>query len=371
MSESSAPIVVHATSVHPVGDHRIHGRQCASLAAAGFDVRLVVLGPVPDSSAPGVTVVSAGERLPRLRRMTVGALKMLRTIRAQRPAIVHLHDPELMVLIPLLRLLRIQVVVDLHEDPTLQLLDKQFPLGIGRLGLLGYRAVLAASRPLVSLFVVAWPHPRPPDDPSKVIEIHNYPGRDEFALPNPRPYEDRDPIAVSVGSNNLNRCIMEMIDAAGRLGSDGVIEVVGSITPPNLLDDHRPSVEASGVRLSGRLDHDGVAAALDRARVGLCLLYPTRQYRLAEPTKLFEYLSVGLPVVGVDMGPTAEVVRKHDCGILVDPKDPAAIADAVRKILGDPELAAGYRRRAREAGVHYTWEAQADKLVSAYHRLLA
>ena len=146
--------------------------------------------------------------------------------------------------------------------------------------------------------------------------------------------------------------------------------IVGSLTPLSLADRYRTEISTSGAKLPGRLDHNGVAEVLQQARVGLCLLYSTRQYQLAEPTKLFEYLSMGLPIVGADMGPTAQIVRRHECGILVDAQDPKAIANAIKTILLDQDLATTYRRRALEAAPHYTWEAQAERLVCAYKRLL-
>ncbi|MEM9650549.1 MAG: glycosyltransferase [Actinomycetota bacterium] len=363
-------VVAHVTSVHQAGDNRIHWRQCASLAEAGFDVRLIVLGPPPRESAPGVTVVSAGKPMGRLPRMFLGALRVFRTTRAQRPKVAHLHDPELMILVPFLRLAGIRVVVDLHEDPSLDIQDKALPGPVRVLGLLWYRLLLLLSRPFAGLFVVAWPHPRDPAPADRIIEVRNYPSSGEFDRDRPVPYDQRGPVAVSVGTNGRDRCYAEMIEAAGLLGERGTINIVGHTNPADLADRMAPQIEASGVRLTPRQNHDGVAAVLGEARVGLCLLYPTKQYVLAEPTKLFEYLSVGLPIVGADMGPTKEVVERHRCGILVDPKDPAAIADAVATILEEPELAATFRSRALEASVNYTWEAQAARLVAAYDRLL-
>jgi glycosyltransferase involved in cell wall biosynthesis len=364
------PVVAHATSVHPADDNRIHRRQCASLAAAGFDVRLVVLGPEPADPSPGVTPVSAGPRQSRLARMTVGAVRMLLAIRAQRPQVVHLHDPELMVLVPLLAAMRYRIVVDLHEDPTLQIQDKDFPPSVKRASIAAYRVVLGACRPFVDRFVVAWPHPKPPGPVDRVVEIHNYPSADEFAAADRVAVEDRERLAVSVGSNGRNRALFEMIEAAERLGDDGVVEVVGAVMPADLLADRAEWVERSGVRLPGRVGHAGVTDALGRARIGLCLLYPTAQYTLAEPTKLFEYLMVGLPIVGADMGPTAEIVQRHQCGLLVDPKDPAAIAEAIRTLLDDEELAVEFGRRSKLASANYTWEAQAERLVAIYQTLV-
>ena len=363
-------VVAHLTSVHPAGDNRIHWRECASLAEAGFDVRLIVLGETGEVSAPGVTVISAGVQRSRLPRMMLGAWDVFRTTLAQRPKIAHLHDPELMILVPFLRLAGIRVVVDLHEDPSLDIRDKMLPAPVRMAGLMWYRLLLMLCRPFAGLYVVAWPHPKAPAPADRIIEVRNYPRQGEFDLADSTAYDEREPLAVSVGSNGRDRCYAEMIEAARLLGDRGEINIVGHTNPPNLADHMAAEITAADVRLTPRQDHDGVARVLDEAKVGLCLLYPTRQYVIAEPTKLFEYLSVGLPIVGADMGPTKEVVTRHECGILVDPKDPAAIAEAVATILRDPDLASTLRERAAAASSEYTWEEQADRLVTAYVRLL-
>ncbi len=371
MTVSDRPVVVHASSVHPALDNRIHWRQCGSLAKAGFDVRHVILGDKPERGAEGVTIVSAGKRQQRLARMTVGAFRVLSSVVKQRAQIVHIHDPELILLVPFFKLFGLKVVVDLHEDPTLQIMHKNVPAGLTRVLLPLMRLGLAASRPFVDLFVTAWTHPRLPDKPDKVIEVHNYPGELEFQSDEAPAYASRDRLAVSIGSNHKERCFIEMTEAARLLKGSVELKIVGPLFPESLKDEYANEIEEAGVNLTGRKEHQDVEKILNSARVGLCLLYPTPQYKLAEPTKLFEYLSVGLPVVGADMGPTAEVLRRHDCGILVDPKDPKAIAEAIQRICDDESLADTFSKNALQAAASYTWERQVEGLVVAYHRILS
>jgi glycosyltransferase involved in cell wall biosynthesis len=58
----------------------------------------------------------------------------------------------------------------------------------------------------------------------------------------------------------------------------------------------------------------------------------------AVPSKLYEAMASGKPVVLVATGEPAEIVREHRAGIVVAPGDVAGLAQAVRTLCGDPEL---------------------------------
>ena len=64
------------------------------------------------------------------------------------------------------------------------------------------------------------------------------------------------------------------------------------------------------------------------------------------PNVLLEAMAMGLPCVGTDVGGVAEVIRHGETGFVVPKKDPAAMAEALGRLLGD----AGLRERAGCAG---------------------
>ena len=73
--------------------------------------------------------------------------------------------------------------------------------------------------------------------------------------------------------------------------------------------------------------------------------------------------AVGRPVLVGDSGGAPEAVRHGETGLLVDPRDPNAIGDAILRMLRDPDAA----RRMGEAGAawmhrDFTWEAIADRV---------
>jgi glycosyltransferase involved in cell wall biosynthesis len=62
---------------------------------------------------------------------------------------------------------------------------------------------------------------------------------------------------------------------------------------------------------------------------------------------LVEAMAAGRPVVASAVGPIPEIVEDGVTGLLVPPGDPAALADAIVRLLRDPDLAAAFGRAGR------------------------
>jgi sucrose-phosphate synthase len=82
---------------------------------------------------------------------------------------------------------------------------------------------------------------------------------------------------------------------------------------------------------------------------------------------LLEAAASGLPVVATDSGGPNDIVETCSNGILVDPRDPDAIASAMLTILRDPALWSRYAAAGRVAMRTYDWDAH----VATYVDLLA
>jgi len=86
-----------------------------------------------------------------------------------------------------------------------------------------------------------------------------------------------------------------------------------------------------------------------------------------------EAMSCGVPVITTSAGALPEVVGTDgEGGVLVPPEDPHALADAIKRLLGDAELrgrmSVGGRRRILE---RFTWEQCARKCVEVYEGAIA
>jgi glycosyltransferase involved in cell wall biosynthesis len=76
------------------------------------------------------------------------------------------------------------------------------------------------------------------------------------------------------------------------------------------------------------------------------VVLPSRSEGL--PFALLEAMAVAKPVVATRVGGSSEVVEDGRTGLLVPPEDPAALAQALRRLLNDPVEAAAMGRRGRE-----------------------
>jgi glycosyltransferase involved in cell wall biosynthesis len=97
----------------------------------------------------------------------------------------------------------------------------------------------------------------------------------------------------------------------------------------------------------------------------------TLNHRLTTPTRLFDALGAGIPVVASDLPGMAAIVRETDCGVLCDPTDPGSIAAALRAVLDAPaERRLAFRAAALAAARGpYAWDRQVEKVTEVYRGL--
>lgn len=124
----------------------------------------------------------------------------------------------------------------------------------------------------------------------------------------------------------LDRIPGATLELAGQPG-------IGWSPPPPAIRDR--------VHLHGRIPASAVEQLMrDAALVVSPSVWPEPLSRV-----LLEAMSRGVPIVGSDVGGTAEAVG-NDGALLVPPGDPLALADAITRLLRDPDLAARLSRHA-------------------------
>ncbi len=83
---------------------------------------------------------------------------------------------------------------------------------------------------------------------------------------------------------------------------------------------------------------------------------------------VLEALASGVPTVTSNLSSLPEVAG--NAALLIDPRDTAAIAAAMRNILSDPGLAATLRRKGPEQAARFNWEHTAEQTAAVYRDLV-
>lgn len=356
--------VLHVSTVHRPTDTRIRLKQVATLQEAGIDVRFLVPA-LGDSDDP--LILSLPRNRGRLHRVTLQQVRAIRRCLSERPDIVHVHDPELLPLAAVLKLVGRRVICDVHENVREQMSRKSYLPRVARpllVALWTFLSRLVMNR--VDLVIAATPAIADAL-PVPATVVQNFAISSELWSPSAPPMRDRPKRISFVGGITEARGLDVILAALEALGGEVELVLAGSFRPPEL---ETAVLGHPHVQFVGQLDRAEVRELLATSRAGLVLYQRGPNHGDAQPTKMFEYMSAGLPVIASDFPLWRTFVSATGVGILVDETDPTAVASAVRRLLDDP--AEGDRmgiagRRAVETT--YSWEAQASTLVDAYERL--
>ncbi len=89
------------------------------------------------------------------------------------------------------------------------------------------------------------------------------------------------------------------------------------------------------------------------------------------PNAVLEYMAAGLPTVASRVGGNAEIVQDGKTGLLVPPQDSYALAEALLRLLRNPDFAAGMGMKGRECvAAHFSFQRMVENTDQLYTELL-
>lgn len=364
--------VAHLTSVHSRDDTRIFIKQCRSLADADYSVNLVVADGKDDQFKQGVNIIDVGclpGRLNRMSRITGRIFQVALTLDAD---IYHIHDPELIPTGLRLKRLNKRVIFDSHEDVPKQILSKPYLGPVrSRIFAAAYSSFERVACPRFDGIVAATPTiaEKFRSINSNVVDINNYPllGELDAGLP----WDSKRAEICYVGTISAIRGIRELISALSRSHSGARLSLVGRISDTKLADEVKSTTGWQRVNELGFRDRSGVREVLGRAMAGIVTFHPSKNHIDAQPNKMFEYMSAGIPVIASDFPLWRRILDGNKCGLCVDPLDPDAIAAAIDQVTEDPDRARTMGDNGRRAVIEtYNWPVEEQKLLAFYEDIM-
>jgi glycosyltransferase involved in cell wall biosynthesis len=366
--------VAHLSSVHPPSDIRIFHKECKWLVEAGYDVVLIIPHD-QDELVDGVRTRAIPKPESRRDRILKTTWRVFNAALDEQADLYHFHDPELIPIGLLLKCLGKRVVYDVHEEVPKQILGKYWIQPwlrtslanianvVESIGARRFDGIIAATPAIASRF-----------QKRNTVVVQNFPRPDELTVSEYCPYGDRPFGVAYVGAITVVRGIKETVHAMSLIPQmfQAKLVLAGIFDPPELEDELKTMPGWERVNFLGWQSREGVARALGDARVGSVLLHPEPNYLQSYPIKLFEYMSVGIPVVTSDFPLLRGIVEGVGCGIVVDPSNPKAIAEAIQWLFDHPKESEAMGQRGQEAvQSRFNWNTEAEKLLHLYRRIFS
>ncbi len=368
------PKVVHLSSVHTPFDTRIFRKECITLQRAGYDVGFVVPHH-QDERVDGVRIIAVPKQTGRLKRMTRTVWNVYRAAVREDADIYHFHDPELIPIGMLLTLRKKRVIYDAHEDLPGQILSKYWiPRWVRGIVAKGAEVVETIGSLFFDGIVAVTPAIASRFPKKKTAIVQNFPLLNELAPSEAVAFQERRNAVAFVGGISVIRGVKEVIEALTLIPESLDVRLVlaGSFSPAELETEFRKLPGWNRVEYVGWVSREGVRDLLKNVRAGVVTFYSVPNSINSQPNKMFEYMSAGLPVIASNFPLWHEFVGDREHGLLVNPLDPADIANAIRELIEHPDEAEEMGKRGLKAvQAKYNWDVEAKKLLALYEALLA
>lgn len=357
------------TTVHQPFDTRIFHKEAKILVQSGYKVTLIV--PYDKNEmVDGVKIICFPRAKNRFMRIFVHAWKMLFLALGQRADIYHFHDPELILVGIVLRLLGKEVIYDVHEDVPKQIMNKSW-LGnnqirkllsfimnvVEQIGARSFNKILVTTPEIAKRF------PK-----NKVVLLRNFPVLKLIDDTIPINYKKNKPIIVYAGGLKRERGIKEIIQAMKYIDNKAKLWLFGEWYGKKFKKECKNLTGWKQVKDFGFVPLDKVYQYMKIANIGISILYPLANHLTCLPVKHYEYMTCSLPII-ISNFPYWEDIF-GECALFADPYNPKDIAQKILFLLENINVMKKMGKNGRKLIIEkYNWEEESKRLLEMYEHL--
>lgn len=369
------PRILVLSTVHPAYDTRVVFRETASLAKH-YDVHLAITR-LSGHRLPGVCYRAIPFSKALAVRLLLAHPAAVWAVIKTRPRLLILHDPELLPLGLFFAFLGKKVIFDMHEN-----LSRQFgQRSNDRLPILKniFQFFERKARKRLFYFFAEDSYSadfQPLFRPSAVVR--NFPALASFPQAATTPFAE--PAFFYLGQLSVARCLDVMILALGQVRKKYPAVRLHLFGPLGYDLQAMTEVQAlpgfaevqENLIFHGPVPAREAYATGKRCLAGLALLRPVGDFAHSYPSKIFEYMALGLPVISSDFPLYRSVVADHRCGFCLPAGDVAALTGTLLFCIENPEQARQLGQNGQQAaGTFFNWEKEEKTFLQFVKQVLA
>lgn len=172
---------------------------------------------------------------------------------------------------------------------------------------------------------------------------------------------------VYAGLLGFPQGLSTLVDTAARL-PDARFILAGGGPDAELLKGRAQRLGLTNIEFPGHLDFASLRDLYASADVLVGMLRGSEAFKVAQPSKVWEYMATGKPVVFAGDCEATKIMQERDIGVVVPPEDDAAMACALSALANDPDERA---RLGRRGFAFVAQERDRGRILDAWERLLA
>jgi len=362
--------IVQITSLHNESSTRIFYKECISLADYGYKV-IYIVPTDKDKFKNNIYIRAVEKPKNRIERFLFTSMKIFKMALQEKSQLYHFHDPDLIIIGILLRLLGKKVIYDVHETVPEQILNKNW---IGNLYIRKIVALLANILEKVSANLfdgivgatddIAQRFPK-----YKTTTLKNLPILKIIDSVSAFKRDKAIPIIIYAGGLTRIRGIKEIIQSMEYVNEKAELWLLGNWQSKQYREECEKLQGWNKTKYLGFKPLEKVYSLMKSADIGITNFLPVNNHLKSNPNKIYEYMACSVPVIMSDFPYWKEVFG--DFALFANPYDPESIAQQISILLKDKEKAQELGRKGREVVENqYNWETESKKLIKLYQRIL-
>lgn len=361
------------TSVHNWDDVRIYQKQAKSLVKR-YEVELHATGDFKQKKIGNINIYGLKKYKKRYLRPLNWIRILYRALKSDAE-VFHFHDPELLPIGFIIKLIKRKTVIyDSHENVRLTILNRTWISDKIRKPLSKYfdkfekyigkklDLVITVLDEIAEEFVVKG---------INTAVIKNFQldtGETKLDI-----MEDETINIVYAGGISEIRGSLELVNSFKYIKNKNIrLDLIGSFSSNEVEDVIRKAINGdSRITYRGVVSYDEAQAILKKSDIGVVTYKPGPNHDFCLPNKIFEYMSVGVPIIATKIEYWYDNFKDYNCISFINKVDEVEIAEAIEYLVNNKDIAKTMGSMGYKAfKENFTWQSQEEKLLNEYKKLI-